>query len=675
MLYLSTKAPPAAGATGPVLPVDIVVDETTVSTTVSGPVTPIDTPDGPVFPGDVTSTDATPTKPAVQAGGGAKSAPKPAAATALYAKTTIKKAGTPTKSPSSGLHKPTWKPSSKPNEHRTLSAVPVTKDDADPCHDGLSPRCTPPTSKPVEHASKQGAALPRALKQDFLQTTAILKSPEESLSAENLEATKIHAANAQALAAQGGKDEGISTKKVLAEQQQETVYAVMAEEKKAASAGDSSSSSAKKAPAPAALYSKGGKVTTGKDEKADPCHDGLSPRCTPPTSKPVEHKVSRALAGSPTKSPSSGLHKPTWRPSSKPAEHRTLAAVRGKGKTEKPIEGPPAPQPKLPSGPRALSAVPVTKDDADPCHDGLSPRCTPPTSKPVEHQVKRQLSNAHPGDLTTSTAGKGAFAEVGPSKSPSTGIHKPTWKPTQGKPSGKPVEPWKEGVESSHTESKNSAHTDGEMSKRRLSGYKAVGGPTKSPSTGIMKPTWKPSSKPAERKLKSSSKTSKKADSSSSSSSKSSSKKSSSKSSKGDEGDDAMPPPPPPATDDATPPPPPPATDDATPPPPPPATDDATPPPPPPDAPSTTTTTSTKSSSTKTADGKGCPTCATDADCSAVGYGPCVNGKCQPKASEGEVPVEGKMLLPPAKNSKLSTVSKTAVAAASTIAVVEPANT
>ena len=90
-------------------------------------------------------------------------------------------AANPTKSPSAGLHKPTWKPS----------------------------------AKPAEHASKQGAALPRrALKQDFLQTTAILKSPEESLSADNLEATKIHAANAQALQAQGGKDEGISTKKV-----------------------------------------------------------------------------------------------------------------------------------------------------------------------------------------------------------------------------------------------------------------------------------------------------------------------------------------------------------------------------------------------------------------------------------------------------------------------------
>ena len=97
-----------------------------------------------------------------------------------------------------------------------------------------------------------------------------------------------------------------------------------------------------------------------KDD-ADPCHDGLSPRCTPPTSKPVEHKVSRALAGSPTKSPSSGLHKPTWKPSSKPNEHRELAK----------------------------KDVPLTKDDADPCHDGLSPRCTPPTSKPVEHASKQ----------------------------------------------------------------------------------------------------------------------------------------------------------------------------------------------------------------------------------------------------------------------------------------------
>ena len=117
--------------------------------------------------------------------------------------------------------------------------------------------------------------------------------------------------------------------------------------------------------------------------------------------------------------------------------------------------------------------------------------------------------------MTTSTAGKGAFAEVGPSKSPSTGIHKPTWKPTQGKPSGKPVEPWKEGVESSHTETKNSAHTDGEIekSKRQLKGdadpchdglsprctppttkpvehRSLAGSPTKSPSSGLHKPTW-----------------------------------------------------------------------------------------------------------------------------------------------------------------------------------------
>ena len=294
-------------------------------------------------------------------------------------------------------------PAPQPRGPRQLADVKVTKDDADPCHDGLSPRCTPPTSKPVEHASKQAAALPRTL---------------------------------------------------------------------------------------AAV-----KVT--KDD-ADPCHDGLSPRCTPPTSKPVEHKVSRRLAGSPTKSPSSGLHKPTWKPSSKPNEHRALksaaqkaakeaagthyyeikakttkdvpdsglnsaatdAVVEGEaeaevvevsldtdfekkedkresrkadkkareeaeatgatvhswnGETRRSLAGSPTKSPS--SGLHKPTWKPsskpnehreLQKNDADPCHDGLSPRCTPPTSKPVEHR---------------SLAGS-------PTKSPSSGLHKPTWKPS-----------------------------------------------------------------------------------------------------------------------------------------------------------------------------------------------------------------------------------------------------
>ena len=294
-------------------------------------------------------------------------------------------------------------PAPQPRGPRQLADVKVTKDDADPCHDGLSPRCTPPTSKPVEHASKQAAALPRTL---------------------------------------------------------------------------------------AAV-----KVT--KDD-ADPCHDGLSPRCTPPTSKPVEHKVSRRLAGSPTKSPSSGLHKPTWKPSSKPNEHRALksaaqkaakeaagthyyeikakttkdvpdsglnsaatdAVVEGEaeaevvevsldtdfekkedkresrkadkkareeaeatgatvhswnGETRRSLAGSPTKSPS--SGLHKPTWKPsskpnehreLQKKDADPCHDGLSPRCTPPTSKPVEHR---------------SLAGS-------PTKSPSSGLHKPTWKPS-----------------------------------------------------------------------------------------------------------------------------------------------------------------------------------------------------------------------------------------------------
>ena len=57
-------------------------------------------------------------------------------------------------------------------------------------------------------------------------------------------------------------------------------------------------------------------------------------------------------------------------------------------------------------------------------------------------------------------------------------------------------------MESAHKESKNSAHTDGEIEKRRaLSGY-AAANPTKSPSAGLHKPTWKPSAKPAEHASK-----------------------------------------------------------------------------------------------------------------------------------------------------------------------------
>ena len=200
----------------------------------------------------------------------------------------------------------------------------------------------------------------------------------------------------------------------------------------------------------------------------------------------VTVKGTGKTASSPTKSPSSGLHKPTWRPSSKPNEHRQLSE-----KTASSISQAAKNAIYGLSGPTKSPSTGLHKPTWKP---------TPgtPTGKPLEH---RRLANDHPGDLTTSTAGKGAFAEVGPSKSPSTGIHKPTWKPTQGKPSGKPVEPWKEGVESSHTEMKNSAHTDGEIvkehSKRELKGDVS---PTKSPSSGVHKPTWRPSSKPNESK-------------------------------------------------------------------------------------------------------------------------------------------------------------------------------
>ena len=350
-------------------------------------------------------------------------------------------------------------PTSKPVEHsskqaaalpRTLSAVPVkvTKDDADPCHDGLSPRCTPPTSKPVEHRKLAGSPTKSPSSGLHKPTWKPSSKPNE------------HRTLQTAAAASGKKlqpPEGVDAK-----HPEVPVAATEGVPTKSPSAG-LHKPTWKPSSKPAEHAVENTKVITSSTQ----IHDG------PKTVRPShmegevdtgrgEPTVHRALSGykavgSPTKSPSTGIMKPTWKPSSKPQEDRKLT-VRGKGKTEKPVEGPPAPHqpapkgPRIltevrgkvtpssssvrgskgktekpvegppaphaePKGPRKLSAVPVTKDDADPCHDGLSPRCTPPTSKPVEHR---------------SLAGS-------PTKSPSSGLHKPTWKP-----SSKPAENSKE---------------------------------------------------------------------------------------------------------------------------------------------------------------------------------------------------------------------------------------
>ena len=188
----------------------------------------------------------------------------------------------------------------------------------------------------------------------------------------------------------------------------------------------------------------------------------------------------------PSKSPSTGLHKPTWKPSTKPAEWKPSskpvedevvvhAAEHHEGEKDKASVAKPdrmAEQAgKVP--PRSVSD-PVKKTilaPPAPSHRALggSPTKSPssglhkptwkPSSKPAEHSSKSEVKSA-----------------ASPSKSPSSGLHKPTWKP-----SSKPNE-------------KHS--TQGAALPRRS----LAGSPTKSPSSGLHKPTWKPSSKPAEHR-------------------------------------------------------------------------------------------------------------------------------------------------------------------------------
>ena len=230
-------------------------------------------------------------------------------------------AASPTKSPSSGLHKPTWKPS----------------------------------AKPVEHASKQGAALPRNLKSAAQKaakeaagthyyeikaktTKAVpdsgLNSAESDAETEESEPVEV-SLDADFEKKEDKRESRKADKKAREETESTgaTVHTWNGETRRALAGSPTKSPSSglhkptwKPSSKPAEH-----RALQKKDDKADPCHDGLSPRCTPPTSKPVEH---RSLAGSPTKSPSSGLHKPTWRPSAKPAEHRTLKSAAQKAAKE-----------------------------------------------------------------------------------------------------------------------------------------------------------------------------------------------------------------------------------------------------------------------------------------------------------------------------------------------------
>ena len=229
----------------------------------------------------------------------------------------------PTKSPSSGLHKPTWKPSSKPNEHRKLAGSPSKSPSS-----GLHKPTWKPSSKPAEHrtlSTREERAANKASSDSTKTTTTSAFEKADALKEIKVEAktakTSLKAASSKVEKAEAKfeVDQAAEMEKVVKSGQ-----AVLVEDTRAAA--KAATSATKKF----LVYNMDMEsphlnraLEKKEDDKkaADPCHDGLSPRCTPPTSKPVEH---RSLAGSPTKSPSSGLHKPTWKPSSKPNEHRAL---------------------------------------------------------------------------------------------------------------------------------------------------------------------------------------------------------------------------------------------------------------------------------------------------------------------------------------------------------------
>ena len=132
-------------------------------------------------------------------------------------------------------------------------------------------------------------------------------------------------------------------------------------------------------------------------------------------------ETTRATAGSPTKSPSSGVHKPTWKPSSKPAEHSPEADAVAAGLDIVSTSTTPKAAPATgKSRPNAASHTLATSVDfSAAAASALRGAAASNPNNAAAHGAPRALAS----NLHTSTADIIAAAGV-PTKSPSSGVHK-----------------------------------------------------------------------------------------------------------------------------------------------------------------------------------------------------------------------------------------------------------
>ena len=448
-------------------------------------------------------------------------------------------AGSPTKSPSTGMHKPTWKPSSKPAEHRALQAVdpnapvrpqgtmkdssanppgvlpPKTADaevtetvevESAPVVTSLlakggktghgpphvaTPTMTPKTNKPAEHRmlSKNDVGPPRVATPTMTPKT---NKPAEHrmLSKKDVGPPRV------ATPTMTPKTNKPAEHRMLSAtfKPNEKKTSKPAEKKSSIGAALPRSLTEQLKPAAKGAAPATEDVPTTPDGGHGPPHVA-TPTMEPKSMKPVEHKnnvvtadskdavlgdsirpehtvgekdtenrhtenAARSLSGAPksasnpTKSPSTGMHKPTWRPSSKPAEHRQLSATfkPNEKKTSKPAEkkssiGAALPRKLTVQPPEGIEAKhPLTTETvavADPAPGPphvSTPTMTPRTStKPVESKVQTTSAQMHDGVKATRPVhqenesdpeGRHRALAGAPTKSPSTGMHKPTWKPS-----------------------------------------------------------------------------------------------------------------------------------------------------------------------------------------------------------------------------------------------------
>ena len=344
-------------------------------------------------------------------------------------------AGSPTKSPSSGLHKPTWRPSSKPAEHRMLTektASSVSQAAKNAIYGLSGPTKSPstglhkptwkptpgtPTGKPLEHrrlttaGAGAGASLGPKAKAFSLDSLV-------DLVGRKIKPTSAPSRGTPPLTPKNDKDSHTGKpqeRTITRASEREEMEPMTPSQQRGESFASSSSSKH-----PNRLLAGSSSSSTTKPLSALKS----SPRGVPVILVPdlLGKKIK------PTSAPSRGT--PPLTPKSDKDSHTGKPQER-KSTDKGASSGPPHPWSSENEVQNKNQELGEESDSKALGNNGLKKGSSIHPSRMLSEKTASSVSQAAKNVI---------YGLSGPTKSPSTGLHKPTWKPTPGTPTGKPLE-------------------------------------------------------------------------------------------------------------------------------------------------------------------------------------------------------------------------------------------